>query len=204
MKIPKYVYELVELGRLRPAPLDEQANSSIAGQGEYGFMFRVYRQSHSQSGGVFVAEVERITAWARREYAESNIHTYRWYTDKEHRKPYYKRDYALVTITDPVAQQLEKRVSFRRAMKQSIGRSMKAGAKGIKMKLGGRLGGAEIARSESYHEGSIPLQTLRANIDYGFAEAHTTYGNIGVKVWIYKGQVLPTAKKAPKQNEGGK
>lgn len=88
MKIPKYVYELVELGRLRPAPLDEQANSSIAGQGEYGYMFRVYRKSNSQSGGVFVAEVERITAWARREYAESNIHTYRWYTDKEHRKPY--------------------------------------------------------------------------------------------------------------------
>jgi small subunit ribosomal protein S3 len=107
-------------------------------------------------------------------------------------------------VAESVAQQLEKRVSFRRAMKQSIGRSMKAGAKGIKMKLGGRLGGAEIARSESYHEGSIPLQTLRANIDYGFAEAHTTYGNIGVKVWIYKGQVLPTAKKAPKQNEGGK
>ena len=79
MKIPKYVYELVELGRLRPAPLDEQANSSIAGQGEYGYMFRVYRKSNSQSGGVFVAEVERITAWARREYAESNIHTYRWY-----------------------------------------------------------------------------------------------------------------------------
>lgn len=98
MKIPKYVYELVELGRLRPAPLDEQANSSIAGQGEYGYMFRVYRKSNSQSGGVFVAEVERITAWARREYAESNIHTYRWYTDKEHRKPYYKRDYALWKI----------------------------------------------------------------------------------------------------------
>ena len=112
MKIPRYVYELVELGRLRTAPLDEQANSSIAGQGEYGYMFRVYRKSNSQSGGVFVAEVERITAWARREYAESNIHTYRWYTDKEHRKPYYKRDYALVTITDPVAQQLEKLIAL--------------------------------------------------------------------------------------------
>lgn len=105
MKIPKYVYELVELGRLRPAPLDEQANSSIAGQGEYGYMFRVYRKSNSQSGGVFVAEVERITAWARREYAESNIHTYRWYTDKEHRKPYYKAggrdfdDYQLLKAT---------------------------------------------------------------------------------------------------------
>lgn len=107
-------------------------------------------------------------------------------------------------VAENVAQQLEKRVSFRRAMKQSIGRSMKAGAKGIKMAVSGRLGGAEIARSEHYHEGSIPLQTLRANIDYGFAEANTTYGNIGVKVWIYKGQVLPTAKKEPKQKEGGK
>ena len=105
-------------------------------------------------------------------------------------------------VAESVAQQLEKRISFRRAMKQSIGRSMRAGAKGIKMKVSGRLGGAEIARNESYHEGSIPLQTLRADIDYGTAEAHTTYGNIGVKVWIYKGQVLPRAKKAPKQKEG--
>ena len=93
-------------------------------------------------------------------------------------------------VAENVAQQLERRISFRRAMKQCIGRSMKAGAKGIKITCGGRLGGAEIARSESYHEGSIPLQTLRADIDYGFAEAHTTYGRIGVKVWIYKGEVL--------------
>ena len=107
-------------------------------------------------------------------------------------------------VAENVAQQLEKRVAFRRAMKQSIGRSMKAGAKGIKMMVGGRLNGAEIARSENYHEGSIPLQTLRANIDYGFAEARTTYGNIGVKVWIYKGQILPKAKKAPNATEGGK
>ena len=108
-------------------------------------------------------------------------------------------------VAENVAQQLEKRVSFRRAMKQCIGRSMKAGAKGIKMQCNGRLGGAEIARSESYNEGSIPLQTLRANIDYGFAEAKTTYGRIGVKVWIYKGQVLPKAKRPEgKKREGGK
>ena len=94
-------------------------------------------------------------------------------------------------VAENIAQQLEKRISFRRAMKQSIARSMKAGAKGIKTTVSGRLGGADIARSEGYHEGSIPLQTLRANIDYGFAEAKTTYGRIGVKVWIYKGQVLP-------------
>jgi len=93
-------------------------------------------------------------------------------------------------VAENIAAQLEKRVSFRRAMKQCLGRAMKAGAKGIKTSVSGRLGGADIARSEGYHEGSIPLQTLRANIDYGFAEAKTTYGRIGVKVWIYKGQVL--------------
>ena len=108
-------------------------------------------------------------------------------------------------VAEKVAQSLEKRVSFRRAMKQNLGFAMRAGAKGIKMQVSGRLGGAEIARSEGYHEGSIPLQTLRANIDYGFAEASTTYGRIGVKVWIYKGQVLPRAKKTPvKSAEGGK
>ena len=102
-------------------------------------------------------------------------------------------------VAENIAQQLEKRVSFRRAMKQTIGRAMKSGAKGIKTTVSGRLGGADIARSEGYHEGSIPLQTLRAHIDYGFAEANTTYGRIGVKVWIYKGQVLPT-----KDNKGSK
>ncbi len=98
-------------------------------------------------------------------------------------------------LAENVAQQLEKRVSFRRAMKQTLQRAMKAGAKGVKTQVAGRLGGAEIARTEGYHEGSIPLQTLRANIDYGFAEAKTAYGRIGVKVWVYKGQVLPRAKK---------
>ncbi|MBQ2819773.1 MAG: 30S ribosomal protein S3 [Clostridia bacterium] len=93
-------------------------------------------------------------------------------------------------IAENIASQLEKRVSFRRAMKQVMGRAMKLGAKGIKTSVSGRLGGAEIARSEHYHEGTIPLQTLRADIDYGFAEAHTTYGRIGVKVWLYNGEVL--------------
>ena len=94
-------------------------------------------------------------------------------------------------VAENIAQQLEKRISFRRAMKQSIGHAMRFGAKGIKIQCSGRLGGAEIARSEQYHEGTIPLQTLRADIDYGFAEANTTYGKTGVKVWIYKGEVLP-------------
>ena len=93
-------------------------------------------------------------------------------------------------IAENIAASLEKRTPFRRAMKYSMGRAMRAGAKGIKTMVSGRLDGAEIARSESYHEGSIPLQTLRADIDYGFAEAHTTYGIIGVKAWVYKGEVF--------------
>ncbi len=101
-------------------------------------------------------------------------------------------------VAENIAAQLERRIAFRRAMKQCVGRTMRMGAKGIKITCGGRLGGAEIARSESYREGSIPLHTLRADIDYGTAEAHTTYGRIGVKVWIYKGEVLPESKEAVK------
>lgn len=96
-------------------------------------------------------------------------------------------------VAENIAQQLEKRISHRRAMKNAMGRAMRAGAKGIKTSCSGRLGGAEIARTEHYHDGTIPLQTLRADIDYGFAEAATTYGRIGVKVWIYKGEVLTQA-----------
>ena len=107
---------------------------------------------------------------------------------KEVKRP--DRDAQLVA--ESIAQQLENRVSFRRAMKSTMGRSMKAGVLGIKTAVGGRLGGADIARTEFYSEGTIPLQTLRADIDYGFAEADTTYGKLGVKVWIYKGEVLPT------------
>jgi len=98
-------------------------------------------------------------------------------------------------VAENIAAQLQKRISFRKAMKQSMQRAMRAGAKGIKTGCSGRLGGAEIARSEGYHEGTIPLHTLRADIDYGFAESDTTYGKIGVKVWIYKGEILPKAKK---------
>ena len=105
-------------------------------------------------------------------------------------------------VAENIAAQLERRIAFRRAMKQCVGRTMRMGAKGIKIMCSGRLGGAEIARSESLRDGSIPLHTLRADIDYGFAEAHTTYGCIGVKCWIYKGEILPEAKKAPKKREG--
>ena len=105
-------------------------------------------------------------------------------------------------VAESIASQLENRASFRRAMKQAIGRAMKFGAKGIKTQVSGRLGGAEIARTEQYHEGTIPLQTLRADIDYGFAEANTTYGKIGVKVWIYAGEVL--ADRKPRKEGGSK
>ena len=103
-------------------------------------------------------------------------------------------------VAENIAQQLEKRISFRRAMKQAIGRAMKMNAKGIKIQVSGRLGGAEIARTEQYHEGTIPLQTLRADIDYGFAEASTTYGRIGVKTWIYRGEVLAGAAKPRRED----
>ena len=120
-------------------------------------------------------------------------------------------------VAESIASQLEKRTSFRRAMKQAIGRTMRLGAKGIKVTCSGRLGGAEIARVEHYHEGTIPLQTLRADIDYGFWEANTTYGKIGIKVWIYRGEVLSEVnrqnqaredrrpRRAPRDNrEGGR
>ena len=107
---------------------------------------------------------------------------------KEVRRP----DLDAQLVAENIAQQLENRISFRRAMKSAIQRTMKAGAKGIKTSASGRLGGADIARTEFYSEGTIPLQTLRADIDYGFAEANTTYGRVGVKAWIYKGEILPT------------
>ncbi len=107
-------------------------------------------------------------------------------------------------VAENIAAQLEKRISFRRAMKLAMGRAMRLGVKGIKTQCSGRLGGAEIARSEQYHEGTIPLQTLRADIDYGFAEADTTYGKIGVKVWIYKGEVLNENRRSNKKQGGSR
>ncbi len=107
-------------------------------------------------------------------------------------------------VAENIAASLERRISFRKAMKGAMGRTMKAGARGIKTNCSGRLGGAEIARTEHYREGTIPLQTIRADISYGFAEANTTYGKIGVKVWIYKGEVLPESKIEPKAEGGNK
>ena len=109
-------------------------------------------------------------------------------------------------VAEKIALDLENRISFRRTMKQAIGRAMRLGAKGIKVMVSGRLGGAEIARSETYHEGTIPLQTIRADIDYGTADAHTTYGRLGIKVWIYKGEVLKgeVSKTEDSRNRGGR
>ena len=116
-------------------------------------------------------------------------------------------DLSAQLVAESIAAQLERRISYRRALKQAIGRAMKLGARGIKIQASGRLGGAEIARSESYHEGTIPLQTIRADIDYGFAEAKTTYGRIGVKVWLYKGEVLHESRRTNsrprRRREGG-
>ena len=136
------------------------------------------------------AEIEKIKAEVQKFTSKKLV-----VDIKEVKRP--DRDAQLVA--ENIALQLENRVSFRRAMKSTMSRSMKAGVLGIKTAVGGRLGGADIARTEFYSEGTIPLQTLRADIDYGFAEADTTYGKVGVKVWIYKGEVLPT--KANK--EGG-
>lgn len=136
------------------------------------------------------AEIEKVKAELQK-YTEKKLVV----DIKEIKRP--DRDAQLVA--ENIAQQLENRISFRRAMKSCMSRSMKAGALGIKSAVSGRLGGADIARTEFYSEGTIPLQTLRADIDYGFAEADTTYGKVGVKVWIYKGEVLP----AKKNKEGG-
>lgn len=174
---------------------------------------------HCAKPGVIIgkggAEIDKLKA-----YCEKILN--KGVTDKKQKKQVIiniveikQPDLNAQLVAENIALQLEKRVSFRRAMKQAIGRAMRFGARGIKTQASGRLGGAEIARSETYHEGTIPLQTLRADIDYGFAEANTTYGKIGIKVWLYRGEVLQEtvsnkrrrdySKKKPqnKRREGG-
>ena len=147
---------------------------------------------HTAKPGVVIgkggAEIEKLKAELQKQIEKKLI-----VDIKEIKRP----DKDAQLVAENIAAQLENRVSFRRAMKSTMGRAMKAGALGIKTSVSGRLGGADMARTEFYSEGTIPLQTLRADIDYGFAEADTTYGKIGVKVWIYKGEVLP--KKAAKE-----
>ena len=150
----------------------------------------IYTAKHGVVIGKGGAEIEKIKAEVQKFTSKKLV-----VDIKEVKRP--DRDAQLVA--ENIALQLENRVSFRRAMKSCMSRTMKSGAKGIKTSCSGRLGGADMARTEFYSEGTIPLQTLRADIDYGFAEADTTYGKVGVKVWIYKGEVLPT--KANK--EGG-
>ena len=163
---------------------------------------RVYINIHCAKPGMVIgrggAEIEKLKAICQKKLGGKEVSI----NIVEIKQP----DLNAQLVAESIASQLERRISFRRALKQSIGRTMKLGAKGIKCQVSGRLGGAEIARSESYHEGTIPLQTIRADIDYGFAEAKTTYGRIGVKVWIYRGEVLHetnrTSSRRPRR-EGG-
>ena len=149
---------------------------------------------HTAKPGVVIgkggAEIEKLKADIKK-FTKKDVNL----DIKEVKRP----DNNAQLVAESIAQQLENRVSFRRAMKGTISRTMKSGAKGIKTACSGRLGGADIARSEFYSEGTIPLQTLRADIDYGFAEADTTYGKVGVKVWIYHGEVLPSKKNTRKE-----
>lgn len=179
------------------------------------YNLRKYLKNHLQSAGVPKIEIERDSADRVRVFIHcakpgmvigkggTEIEKLRINIERIIGKPVSVNvievkpvDMCAQLVAENIASQLERRIAFRRAMKQSIGRTMRLGAKGIKIAVSGRLGGAEIARTEHYHEGTIPLQTIRADIDYGFYEANTTYGKIGVKVWIYKGEVLPEVSRA--------
>lgn len=165
---------------------------------------RVYINIHCAKPGMVIgrggAEIEKLKAICQKKLGGKEVSI----NIIEIKQP----DLSAQLVAENIASQLERRISFRRALKQSIGRTMKLGAKGIKCQVSGRLGGAEIARSEHYHEGTIPLQTIRADIDYGFAEAKTTYGRIGVKVWIYRGEVLHettrSSSRRPRREGGAK
>ncbi len=181
-----YANFLVEDNKLRTFIKNKLANSSVSKIAIERTNDRVKVTIYTSKPGVIIgrqgAAIQELSAQLQKMTSQKvmvNI--------EEIRRP--ELDSQLVA--EDIARQLENRVTFRRAMKKSMQTTMKFGAKGIKTACSGRLGGAEMARSESYHEGTIPLQTLRADIDYGFAEANTTYGKIGVKVWIYKGEVLP-------------
>lgn len=160
---------------------------------------RVYITIHTAKPGIIIgrqgSEIEKLKASIEK-MSQSSVNI----NIMEVKQP----DVNAQLVAENIAAQLERRISFRRAMKQVMGRAMKLGVKGIKTAVAGRVGGAEIARTEHYHEGTIPLQTLRADIDYGFAESATTYGIIGVKVWIYKGEVLHDTKKVANKAKGGR
>lgn len=181
-----YANFLVEDNKLRTYIKNKLANSSVSKIAIERTNDRVKVTIHTSKPGIIIgrqgAAIQELSAQLQKMTKQKvmvNI--------EEIKRP--ETDSQLVA--EDIARQLENRVTFRRAMKKAMQSTMKFGAKGIKTTCSGRLGGAEMARTESYHDGTIPLQTLRANIDYGFAEANTTYGKIGVKVWIYKGEVLP-------------
>ncbi len=176
-KIRKYLKKRLHEANVSKMEIERAANDKVR--------IVIYTAKPGFVIGKGGAEIEKIRKEVQK-IANKNV-----YIDiKEIKKP--ERDAQLVA--ESIAESLEKRISFRKAMKQAMRGTMKAGALGIKASVGGRLGGADIARREFYSEGTIPLQTLRADIDYGFAEAATTYGRLGIKVWIYKGEVLPARK----------
>jgi small subunit ribosomal protein S3 len=189
-----YANFLVEDNKLRTYVKNKLANSSVSKIAIERTNERVKITIYTSKPGIVIgskgSEIQKLTAEVQKMSKQRVI-----VNIEEIKRPELEAQ----LVAEDIAKQLENRVTFRRAMKKSMQMTMKFGAKGIKTSCSGRLGGAEMARTEQYHDGTIPLQTLRANIDYGFAEANTTYGKIGVKVWIYKGEVLP--KKAHK--DGG-
>ncbi|MBQ7546606.1 MAG: 30S ribosomal protein S3 [Clostridia bacterium] len=193
---------LVEDYKLREFLLEKLATAGVPKIEIERDAKRVYITIHCAKPGMVIgrggAEIEKLKAVCQKKLGGKEVSI----NIVEIKQP----DLNAQLVAENIASQLERRISFRRALKQSIGRTMKLGARGIKCQVSGRLGGAEIARTEHYHEGTIPLQTIRADIDYGFAEAKTTYGRIGVKVWIYRGEVLHetnrTSSRRPRR-EGG-
>lgn len=188
-----YANFLVEDNKLRTYVKNRLANSSVSKIAIERTNERVKITIYTSKPGIVIgskgSEIQKLTADIQKMSKQRVI-----VNIEEIKRPELEAQ----LVAEDIARQLENRVTFRRAMKKSMQMTMKFGAKGIKTSCSGRLGGAEMARTEQYHDGTIPLQTLRADIDYGFAEARTTYGKIGVKVWIYKGEVLPK-----KNDKGG-
>ena len=198
----KFGDTLVEDYELREYLLEKLAPAGVPKVGIERDAKRVYVNIHCAKPGMVIgrqgAEIEKLKKICEKKLGGKEVSL----NIIEIKQP----DLNAQLVAESIASQLERRISYRRALKQAIGRAMKLGAKGIKTQVSGRVGGAEIARSETYKEGTIPLQTIRADIDYGFAEAKTTYGRIGVKVWLYRGEVLHESRnnsRPRRRREGG-
>ena len=198
----KFADNLVEDYELREYLLEKLAPAGVPKVEIERDAKRVYINIHCAKPGMVIgrqgAEIEKLKSICEKKLGGKEVSL----NIIEIKQP----DLNAQLVAESIASQLERRVSYRRALKQSIGRAMKLGARGIKIQASGRLAGAEIARSETYKEGTIPLQTIRADIDYGFAEAKTTYGRIGVKVWLYRGEVLHETRsnsRPRRRREGG-